>query len=181
MQFDVSISVRVGASARGGDGQIQSARERLRNSGQLNEFRQVGVAEIKVQSKGVALLKFGPGKLRAGVEVHGTTAMNQGPVAGGDMSAGELDGAGERVPVNRTRGTSRGRRQGGIKIVDLEIPADGKRGELAAGAAGKICPAMNHEGQIWRPIIRPVPRTISGFEQGRPFLQVVARDRETQR
>src|SRR5271157_5704302 len=99
--------------------------------------------------------------------------MNEGTIAGGEVVAGVLQSGGECINMNRLRGDSFGGGQSGVKVVDFEIPAGGKRRESAAGIAGKACPSVNCKRQILRPI--------NGFEQRRPFLQVVAGERESQR
>src|SRR5208337_1212712 len=49
VKIEVSIAVRTGACARNGDGHIESASQRLSDSGQLRDFREAGVAHVKVQ------------------------------------------------------------------------------------------------------------------------------------
>ena len=117
----MSIPVRIVGRARHSGRQIQSAGEPLRNSGQLSNLSHVGVAQIKVQIKGSVLRRYIPFKVGTDVEVRRSVTVNKGPIASREVTAGILDSARECVPMNRTRGDTRGRRQNGVKVVDFKI------------------------------------------------------------
>src|SRR5450631_1691001 len=171
--LNVSIAVRIETCARDAGRHIESAGKRLVNSGQLNQLRHVSVAKVEVQGKWFALQKHAACELSTGVKAGGSVAMNERAIMSCEMTIGELDGGGERVPVDRSGGDSFGCGQNSLKVIDFEISTDGKGRESAAGAAGQARPAVNRKGQI--------SRSITGFEQWCPFLQVVASEREAQR
>src|SRR5208282_3505318 len=159
-------------------GHIQSAGDRLRNFGQSKNLAHVRVAKVNVKSERSVLRKLALSERGAGIKVPRGVAMNDGPVVRGEMIGGELDGSGECIPVNNFGGDLLVRRHDGVKVVDFEIAGDGKRGEFAAGVAGKTRPAVNRKGQVRRAIVR---RAIGRFEERRPFSQVVAGERESER
>ena len=172
VKLEVSISVGTGARARNGDGHIEIASQRLSDSGQLRNLRQIGVAQVKVQSKGSALGQYAACQRGTDVEVRRGVAMNEGPIVSGEMIARILDSGGECVPVKNSCGNSFGRRQGRVKVVDFKISANGRRREFAAGVAGKARPAVNGKGQI--------PGSVGRFDERRPLPQVMAGEREAQ-
>ena len=64
------------------------------NSDQLHKLGDFGVAYIKVQSKRIALLKRTRCKRGTGVEVRRGVAVNERPIARGEVIARVLDGGG---------------------------------------------------------------------------------------
>ena len=141
--------MRIGARTRNGGGHIQCAGKWTSDAGQLRQLGYVGIAGVKVHSKGSAHRKSTVRQRGTGVESRRGVAVNERAIARGEMIAGVLDGGRECVPVNSSRGHAFSCRQDSVKVVDFEISADGKRGEFAAGIAGNARPAVDREGQIW--------------------------------
>src|ERR1700674_784892 len=148
VNLEVTIAVRTGARTRNSGRHIQSASKGTSSSGQLRKLGHVGIAGVKVQSKRSALRKPTVRQRGTGVEARRRVAVNERAIVRGKMTAGVLNGRRECVPVNSSCGDAFGCRQDRVKVVDLEISADGKRGEFAAGIAGKARPAVDRKGQI---------------------------------
>src|SRR5271154_4213301 len=89
------------------------------------------------------------------------------------MSAGVLNGGRKRVEVNGSSSASRSFWEDRIEIVDFEISAERKCGDLAAGAARQIRPAANRNRQ------RPI--SIGSLKERPPFPEVMAGQRELER
>src|SRR5208282_317612 len=162
----MSVAVGIGFGTRKSCGYIHRPGQRLRSPGELSEVGQVAVAEVKVQSERIVLVKGIAREFGAYVEVGSGVPMNERTIPRREMTAGVLDGGSNGVPVHHSRRGALACRQSGIKIVDFEISGEGDSRKFAARGAGKIRPAVNRKGQVWRTVCR--------FQQRRPFLQVVA-------
>src|SRR5437868_14651448 len=148
MTFRVRLRTRPGSL----DGKVRPPRDGVVVTGERLHFRDVGMLEIEVRSKGIARIKLPIRERSTHVEERGGFAVHGASVTDRDGVGRKLNISSQRVPMHFLFGSSVGSGDDGVEILNLQMSGKAGRRNFAARHAREMRAAMQRDRKSIGPV-----------------------------
>ena len=148
MTFRVRLRARPGSL----DGKVRPPRDGVVVTGERLHFRDVGMLEIEVRSKGIARIKLPIRERSTHVEERGGFAVHGASVTDRDGVGRKLNISSQRVPMHFLFGSSVGSGDDGVEILNLQMSGKAGRRNFAARHAREMRAAMQRDRKSIGPV-----------------------------